>query len=87
LIPSIQDLTKGWNDALDNIEDRLKDSNFDGKEVIFTEVGYESQPKCWESPGYTGKKEIDVFAQDMCYKALFSSVPNRSWIKVIIKMV
>lgn len=81
LIPSIQDLINGWNDALDDIEEWLEDSDFDDKKVIFTEVGYESQPKCWESPGYTGKVEVDINAQDMCYKALFSSIPDRSWIK------
>ncbi|MHA1149760.1 MAG: glycoside hydrolase family 113 [Promethearchaeota archaeon] len=51
--------------------------------VIFTEIGYESQPKCWLSPGYTGSDETDVESQNLCYKALFSTIPSKSWIEGI----
>ncbi|MGQ4874344.1 MAG: glycoside hydrolase family 113 [Promethearchaeia archaeon] len=78
--PSFSDLINGWNDALDNIEKWLKDEFNSEKEVIFTEVGYESQPKCWQNPAATESEESDVYAQNMCYKALFATIPDRSWL-------
>ncbi len=79
--PSLSDLIDGWNNALDEVEDWLEESENDDKNVIFTEIGYESKPKCWESPGYTDSDKTDVIAQDMCYKALFSTAPGRSWLE------
>jgi len=75
--PALSNLINGWNDALDGVEDWLETSGNDDKDVIFSEVGYESQPKCWKCPGDTGSNEVDVAAQDLCYQALFSTIPGR----------
>lgn len=81
--PSLADLIDGWNTALDEVEEWLKESGNDDKNVIFTEVGYEAQPNCWESPGFTGSDELDVNAQDMCFKAMFSTAPGKAWLEGI----
>ena len=79
--PNLSDLINGWNLALNNIEEWHIQSNFSDIQIIFTEVGYESQPICWENPAETGKNAVDLNAQDLCYKALFSTVPSRQWLE------
>lgn len=76
-------LVKGWREPLDNIESWRHRARLADKEVIFTEVGYQSRPACWVTPGDTQSDETDARAQEICYKSLFMTAPARGWLRGI----
>jgi hypothetical protein len=76
-------LVKGWRDPLDNVESWRYSARLADKEVIFTEVGYQSRPACWITPAITKSDETDVRAQEICYKSLFMAAPARRWLRGI----
>ncbi len=76
-------LVRGWEGPLDEMESWRHRARLADKEVIFTEVGYQSRPKCWKTPAATKTDEVDVDAQEACYKALFMAVPARRWLRGI----
>jgi hypothetical protein len=80
---SLSALVKGWREPLDDIENWLYGARFTDKEVIFTEVGYQSRPACWMNPGKTARDKTDLRAQEICYKALFMAAPARRWLRGI----
>jgi hypothetical protein len=75
----VDDLVAGWENELDRIDRWLLESGLVGKMVIFTEVGYRSTPGCWRRPGDVGGTEVDLKAQEDCYRALLTTAPARSW--------
>ena len=76
--PSLQELKKGWNLWLIDIEHWQKKIN---KPVIFTECGYTSSTmaakKPWEYvlPG----EDVDLELQKRCYEALMQTVGKKDW--------
>jgi hypothetical protein len=82
--PPLSKLRDGWAAALDAIEGWLRSSGLGWRKVVFTEVGYESKPGCWQNPGDTSGASADAAAQDACYKALLMTAPARDWLDGIV---
>jgi hypothetical protein len=76
-------LVKAWRGPLDELEGWRYRARLSDKEVIFTEVGYQSRPGCWITPGTTKSEEADAEAQKVCYEALFMTAPARPWLRGI----
>ena len=74
-------LVKGWREPLDDIESWRYAARLTDKEVIFAEVGYQSRPACWITPGLTESDETDLAAQEICYESLFMTAPARRWLR------
>jgi hypothetical protein len=80
---ALSTLVKGWREPLDELERWRYRVRLSDKEVIFAEVGYQSRPGCWKTPGITKSDEADAEAQEICYKALFMTAPARPWLRGI----
>lgn len=76
-------LARGWKGPLDGVESWLYTARLADKEVLFTEVGYQSRPACWKTPAITKNERVDTRAQELCYKALFMTAPARPWLRGI----
>lgn len=76
-------LVKAWEGPLNKMGSWRYRARLTDKEVIFTEVGYQSRPGCWKTPGVTKSDEVDTDAQALCYKALFMAAPARRWLRGI----
>ncbi|HUU57176.1 MAG TPA: hypothetical protein VMW93_07530 [bacterium] len=80
---SLSALVKTWDYQLGRIGGWRRDARLTDKQVILTEVGYQSRPACWKTPGLTMDERADAKAQDICYKALLMTAPGRSWLRGI----
>ena len=81
--PSLSALVKTWDYQLGRIGGWRGDARLTGKQVILTEVGYQSRPACWKTPAFTEDERADAKAQDICYKALLMTAPARPWLRGI----
>jgi hypothetical protein len=77
---SLSALVKTWDYHLGRMENWRWDARQSDKQVILTEVGYQSRPECWKKPAFTAEKRADARAQEICYKALFMAAPKRPWL-------
>lgn len=77
---SLSELIKTWDYHLGRMESWRWDARLTDKQVILTEVGYQSRPECWKTPAFTSEKRADARAQEICYKALFMAAPKRPWL-------
>lgn len=78
--PTVEDLKKGWNRWINEIESWLHHQNVD-RQVIFTEIGYASTPHAPSSPwqgGTHGNAEPEI--QEKCYRAFFETVWHKPWL-------
>jgi hypothetical protein len=78
--PSLAELQSAWSGRADSIEAWLT-STWPGKQVIFTEVGYQSldgtnRTPWWRDPA---TNDLDHAEQADCYEALLSVCEQRSW--------
>jgi hypothetical protein len=80
---ALSTLVKAWRGPLDELEGWRYRARLSDKDVIFTEVGYQSRPACWITPGTTKSDEADPEAQKVCYEALFMTAPARPWLRGI----
>jgi hypothetical protein len=77
---SLSALAATWNEQLSGIESWRRTARRDDKQVILTEVGWQSRPACWKTPAFTKDDRPDAKAQEICYKALFMTAPARPWL-------
>lgn len=80
LDPTEQDLQDAWQQRADDLEDWLL-ANWPDKEIIFTEIGYQSCSGTNKTPWRIGSADctIDLQEQVDCYKALLDQCQDRSW--------
>ncbi|MFA5256509.1 MAG: hypothetical protein WC360_00010 [Opitutales bacterium] len=80
--PTVEELIEGWKPWVDSLAALSKK---EGKQVIFTELGYTPvlgtaiDPPSWELTGAT-----DMQAQYNCYEAFFKAVYNQPWFDGVI---
>lgn len=79
--PSVEELVEGWQRHLSSI--RRVQARFN-KRVVFTEIGYRSEPDAaiepWRWPRRVAiADEVDFQTQARCYEAFFRVFWNRPW--------
>ncbi len=78
--PTLAELQTAWNGRADSIEAWL-DSTWPGREVVFTEVGYQSVDGANMTPWWRDPVTypLDPAEQEDCYEALLSVCEQRDW--------
>lgn len=76
-------LVKTWDYQLGRLGSWRRNVRLTDKQVLLTEVGYQSRPASWKTPSFTKEELADARAQEICYKALFMTAPARSWLRGI----
>jgi len=78
LNPSLEDLKKGWEKWIYEIETWQANIN---RPVIFTEIGYASSPHAPVEPWKSGMSgNADPSIQAKCYQAFFSTIWKKPWL-------
>jgi len=78
--PTLNQLKTAWDNRADAIES-WRNNNWPDKDIIFTEVGYQSVDGTNRTPWWTdpASHPIDLQEQVDCYEALLSQCSQRSW--------
>ncbi len=77
---TLADLTTAWQNQATSIENWRSDRGLTNKQVLFTEVGYQSADGAAQAPyGVGGTPTLDLQEQADSYHALFSVMPTKSW--------
>ncbi|MBN2111781.1 hypothetical protein JW707_01650 [Candidatus Woesearchaeota archaeon] len=75
--PTIEELESAWQPIVDELRDF---SNAQGKQVVITEVGYESLDGANISPWYAPSSVYDEQEQADCYQAMFNMLWNQDFV-------
>ncbi|MFM7640110.1 MAG: glycoside hydrolase family 113 [Cyanobium sp.] len=74
--PSLSQLKDAWKPIVSKLEST---ANTWGKEIIFTEIGFQSREGASQTPWGVTSKKIDLEEQANCYQAVFDSLSGRNW--------
>lgn len=80
--PSVEELSKGWNEILPTINAVHKKYN---RPILFTEVGYKSttdsavEPWLWIEKYADSRFSISLETQANCYQAFFNTIWQKKW--------
>ena len=72
-------LTAAWQNRANAIESWRASRALTDKQVLFTEVGYQSADGSAQAPGVSGSPTIDLQEQADAYHALLSVMTTKSW--------
>ncbi len=76
--PTVASMTATWNTEANKIESWLNSSGLN-KNVIFTEVGYESANGTGQQPWGVDNPQPDLQEQADAYQAMLNVMPARTW--------
>ena len=77
--PSVADLVSAWS-SRGYLTDLQKAASVTGKPVVFTEIGYRSEPDTASHPAvWNSTAPVDLVAQANAYEAAFRAFAGRSW--------
>ena len=74
--PSMSQLMDAWKLIVSKLEST---ANTWGKEIIFTEIGYQSREGASQAPWGVNSSRIDLEEQANCYQAVFDSLSDCKW--------
>ncbi len=78
--PTLQDLIAAWDDPKNKLKGLKKVADYWGKDIVFTEVGYQSRNGTNITPWWTDGSP-DEQEQALCYESLFKSLYHEPWFK------
>lgn len=76
--PSVSELVNAWQSKINEIDQYRTQQ---GKEVIFTEIGYKSVDACTHEPWNPTSSNLNLQAQANATQAFFEAFSNKSWFK------
>lgn len=76
--PTLEQLSSAWDNTANFIES-FRNSNFPTEQVVFTEIGYQSEDGTNETPWNTTGGAVDTAEQQQCYEACFEVMTQRNW--------
>lgn len=74
--PSLSQLKDAWKPIISKLESTADSW---GKQIIFTEIGYQSREGASQTPWGVKSEKIDFEEQAHCYQAVFDSLSGRKW--------
>lgn len=74
--PSVSQLKDAWKLIVSKLETT---ADTWGKEIIFTEIGYQSREGASQAPWGVNSSQIDLEEQANCYQAVFDSLLDCKW--------
>lgn len=79
--PTLDDLKAGWSRWIQDIERWRPRSGFEGKQIVFTEIGYASRKGAAYRPSALAPgAPVDLRLQRDAYEAAFQTVYHRPWL-------
>jgi hypothetical protein len=77
---TLSGLTTAWQNQANTIESWRASRGLTNKQVLFTEVGYQSADGAAQTPwGVSGTPTVDLQEQSDSYQALLSVMPTKTW--------